>query len=103
MSEPKAAHDHADLEASLEFLKRTRAELRSLRWARIYRDRLQIIDLNRDYFDLRGVGYPDGDIVPLLRAINAAFNPETLHHPPPSEYREVDTGRRHRWAEDRVM
>lgn len=105
MSEPKATHDYAagDLPAALEFLKRTRAELRALRLARIWRDRVQVIDVNGDYFELRGVGYADADIAPLLRAVNAAFDPDTIHNPPPGEYREVATGRRHTWAEDRVM
>jgi hypothetical protein len=35
--------------------------------------------------------------------VNAAFNPETVHQEQAGEYREVDTGRRHCWAEDRVM
>jgi len=105
MPEPKATHDYAagDLAAALEFLKRTRAELRELRFARVYRDRVQVIDVNGDYFELRGVGYPDADVVPLLRSVNAAYNPDTIHVPPPGEYRELNTGRRHRWAEDRVM
>jgi hypothetical protein len=105
MSEPKATHEYAagGLAEALEFLKRTRSELRSLRKARVWRDRLQVFDVNGDYFELRGVGYTDADVVPLLRAVNAAFNPETIHHAPPGEYREVDTGRRHAWAEDRVM
>ena len=36
-------------------------------------------------------------------AVNAAFNPETIHVPPPGEYREVALGRRYTWAHDRVM
>jgi len=104
MAAPKAIHEYAgDLPAALEFLKRTRAELRELRFARVFRDRVQVIDVNGDYFELLGVGYPDADVVPLLRAVNAAYNPDTIHVPPPGEYREVNTGRRHRWAEDRVM
>ena len=105
MSEPKAAHEHiaGGLESSLEFLKRTRGELRILRKAWVWRDRLCVFDVNGDYFEVRGVGYGDADIVPLLRAVNAAFDPETIHQPPPGEYREVATGRRHTWAEDRVM
>ena len=102
---PKATHQYAagELQAALEFLKRTRSDLRSLRFARVYRDRVQVIDVNGDYFELRNVGYPDADVVPLLRAVNAAFDPDTIHHQPPGEYREVATGRRHAWAEDRVM
>ncbi len=105
MSDPLATHDYAagGLVAALEFLKRTRSELRALRKARVWRGRVQVIDVNGDSFELRGVGYPDAEVVPILRAVNAAFDPETIHQPPPGEYREVATGRRHAWAEDRVM
>jgi hypothetical protein len=105
MSEAKATHDYAagGLAAALEFLKRTRSELRSLRKARLWRDRLQVFDINGDYFEVRGVGYADADVAALLRAVNAAFDPTTVHQAPPGEYRELATGRRHAWAEDRVM
>ena len=68
MTEPKATHDYTPggLDAALEFLKRTRAELRSLRKARVWKDHFHIIDVNKDYFEVLGVGYPDADIVPLL-------------------------------------
>src|SRR5690242_3292396 len=100
MTEPKATHDFAagELAAALEFLKRTRWELRSLRLARVWTDRVQVFDINGDYFEVRGVGYPDEDVVPLLRAVNGAFDPATIHQAPPGEYREVITGRRHTWA-----
>jgi hypothetical protein len=105
MSAPLATHDYAPggLGAALEFLKRTRAELRSLRRVRVWKDRLQIIDVNKDYFEVRGVGYADADIVPLLRQVNTAFDPQKLHEPTGLDYKEYDTGRRHPWAEDRVM
>jgi hypothetical protein len=35
--------------------------------------------------------------------INTAYNPETIHQPAATEFKEFDTGRRHCWAEDRVM
>ncbi|MFO0824086.1 MAG: hypothetical protein U0792_13400 [Gemmataceae bacterium] len=89
--------------AALEFLKRTRWGLRELRMVRVWRDRLQILDVNRDYFEIRGVGYPDADIVALLRAVNTAFDPATIHDPTNDDYKEFKTGRRHTWAEDRVM
>jgi hypothetical protein len=100
-----AIHDFAcgGLPAALEFLKRTRSELRTLRKVRVWTDKLHVIDVNKDYFEIRGVGYPDADIVPLLRTINTAFNPRTIHEPATGEYKEFDTGRRHPWAEDRVM
>lgn len=105
MSTPLATHDYpaGDLAAALEFLKRTRWELRELRQVRVWRDRVQIIDVNKDFFEVRGVGYPDADIVPILRAINTAFDPQTIHDPTQLEYKEFATGRRHTWAEDRVM
>jgi hypothetical protein len=105
MSSPLATHDYSPggLATALEFLKRTRAELRTLRKVRVWPDKLHIIDVNKDYFEIRGVGYTDADIVPLLRALNTAFNPETIHEPVDLEYKEFDTGRRHPWAEDRVM
>jgi hypothetical protein len=103
MSVPLAIHDFSAVPAALEFLKRTRAELRMLRKVRVYKDHLQVIDVNKDYFEIRGVGYPDADIVPLLRNINTAFNPQTIHEPTADDCKEFDTGRRHPWAEDRVM
>jgi hypothetical protein len=105
MSDPLATFDYqpGGLEAAREFVKRTRAELRTLRKVRIWRDKLHIIDVNKDYFELRGLGYPDVDIVPILRMLNTAFNPQTIHEPIEIDYKEFDTGRRHPWAEDRVM
>ena len=105
MTSPLATHDYApgELDAALAFLKRTRAELRSLRKVRVWMDRLQIFDINGDYFEIHGVGYPDADIGALLRAVNTAFDPATIGQPTTLEYKEFKTGRRHPWAEDRVM
>ncbi|HEV3203978.1 MAG TPA: hypothetical protein VGY77_06335 [Gemmataceae bacterium] len=105
MTAPLARHDYVPggVDAAIEFVKRTRSELRSLRKVRIWKDRVHIIDVNKDFFEIRGLGYGDADIVPLLRMINAAYNPDTVHTPTEAEYKEYDTGRRHPWAEDRVM
>jgi hypothetical protein len=105
MTAPLAIHDYIPgaIDPALEFLKRTRAELRSLRKVRVWVDRFQVIDINGDCFEVRGVGYPDADVVPLLRAINTAFDPDTLRESTTLEYKEYATGRRHTWAEDRVM
>jgi hypothetical protein len=105
MKAPLASFDYptGGLDAALEFLKRTRSELRSLRHVRLWKDRFVVVDVNKDCFEIRGIGYEHPDVVHLLRAVNAAFNPETVHKPPPGEYKEYDTGRRHAWAEDRVM
>lgn len=105
MSEPLASHDFTPggLDAALEFVKRTRSELRTLRKVRLWKDRIQIIDVNKDVFEVRGLGYGDADVVPLLKEVNAAYNPQTLHEPIEAEYKELDTGRRYPWAYDRVM
>lgn len=104
MSTPLATFDFVrNVPAALEFLKRTRWELRDLRKVRAWTDKVQVIDINGDYFEVRGVGYPDADVVPILRAVNTAFDPATIHEPIAAEYKEFLTGRRHTWAEDRVM
>jgi hypothetical protein len=105
MSTPLAAHDYTPggLDATLAFLKRTRSELRSLRKVRVWKDKLHIIDVNKDYFEIRGLGYGDADVVPVLRNINSAFDPRKIHEATDLDYKEFDTGRRHPWAEDRVM
>ena len=90
-------------QGALEFVKRTRSELRSLRTVRLWKDRVQIVDVNKDYFEIRGIGYADAEVVPILRMINTAFDPTKIHAPTEKEFKEFDTGRRHPWAEDRVM
>lgn len=103
--QPLATHDFETLPAALEFLKRTRFELRMLRRTRVFTDRVQIFDINGDYFEIRGLGYPDADVVPVLQAVNTAFKPKTIHDPTPEsdEFKEFKTGRRYAWAADRVM
>lgn len=105
MAQPLANHDFkpGEVEQALEFLKRTRSELRTLRKVRVFSDRLHVIDVNKDYFEIRGIGYKDEDIVPILRNLNTAFNPQTIHDATEHEYKEFDTGKRRPWAEDRVM
>jgi hypothetical protein len=105
MAEPKAIYEFAPngVEPALEFLKRTRNELRELRMVRVFKDHWHIIDINGDYFEMRGIGYADVDIVPLLRNLKTAFNPQTIHSPISGEYKEFKTGNRRCWAEDRVM
>jgi hypothetical protein len=87
----------------LEFLKRTRSELRMLRKAYVYRDKVQVIDVNGDWFEVSGVGYPDAEVVPVLDAINTAYNRDTIHKSTADDYKEFKTGRRYTWAADRVM
>jgi hypothetical protein len=102
---PLATHDHTpgNLDAALEFLKRTRSELRELHRVRVWKNHVHVIDVNKDYFELRGIGYLDADIIPLLRAINTAFNPETITNVIEAEFKEFGAGRRFPWAHDRVL
>lgn len=105
MSEPLAIHDYSDggLDAAIDFFRRTRSELRTLRLVRISRQWVRLFDVNGNYFELRGLGYSDADIVPVLRSFDTPFDPEQIHAPIDGEYKEFSTGRRYPWAADRVM
>jgi hypothetical protein len=105
MTAPLAVHEYRQggMEAALEFLKRTRAELRLLRMVRLGRDFFRVYDVNGDSFEIRGLGYPDPAVIPLLEEINSVYDPDTIHQPTDAEYKELKTGRRRPWAEDRVM
>jgi hypothetical protein len=105
MSEPLATHDYADggLDAAIAFFHRTRAELRTLRLVRVSKEWIRLFDVNGDYFELRGLGYPDADVVGVLKSFDTPFNPETIHLPFAGPYKEFKTGRRYPWAADRVM
>lgn len=105
MTEPLATHDFSDggLESAIAFFRRTRAELRTLRLARVSTDWVRLFDINGDFFELRGLGYADADIVPVLKSFDTPFNPDTIHNPTDEPYKEFKTGRRYPWAADRVM
>lgn len=96
-------HQAEQVQQTLDFLKRTRSELRMLRKVRVYRNRVQVVDVNGDWFEVRGLGYPDLDVEPVLRAVNAAFNRDTIHSDVSDEFKELNAGRRYPWAADRVM
>lgn len=104
-SEPQAAFAYRPdrQDDALEFLKRTRNELRTLRKVRVWTDRLQIFDVNGDRFEIQGIGYPDAEIVILLDAVDTVYNPKTIHDETQADYKEFKTGRRYPWAADRVM
>ena len=100
-----AIHDYsaADENAACEFLKRARWDLRQLRKVLVFRDHFRIVDVNGDYLEVRGVGYPDAAIVKLLHLVNTAFDPEAIHNPTDADHKEFFTGRTRTWAQDRVM
>lgn len=72
MNEPLATHDFADggLEAALAFFHRTRDELRTLRRVRVSTESVRLFDVNGDFFELRGLGYPDPNIIPVLKSFD---------------------------------
>ena len=103
--EPLATFGYQDgnLADSLEFLKRTRSELRTLRKVYVWTDRLRVFDVNGDCFEVTGIGYGDGDIKPILDAVHTSYKPDSIHDEFAGAYKEFKTGKRHPWAEDRVM
>jgi hypothetical protein len=105
MTPPLAVHDYREggMDAALDFLKRTRAELRLLRKVQLGSDFFRVYDVNGDSFEVRGLGYADSAVIPLLQDVGAAYDPATIHRPTDAEYKELKTGRRRPWAEDRVM
>ena len=105
MPEPLATHDHkpGESENTLEFLKRTRNELRVLRKVRVWTERVQVFDVNGDYFEVHGIGYASDDVRPILDAVHTAYKPEAIHTAVAGPYKELKTGKRRPWAEDRVM
>ena len=69
MTAPLAVHEYRQggMEAALEFLKRTRAELRLLRMVRLGQDFVRVYDVNGDSFEIRGLGYADPGSHPAAR------------------------------------
>jgi hypothetical protein len=102
---PLATHHHeaGGLDQTLEFLERTRSELRQLRRVCVGQDRLRVHDVNGDVFEIIGLGYVDPDVIHLLKSINTAYDPRTRHLPTAAEFKEFKLGRCHPRAEDRVM
>lgn len=96
-------HQAGDVDGTLEFLKRTRNELRVLRMVRVWTNRVQVFDVNGDCFEVQGLGYSDAEVVPILKAVHTAFDPSAIHSAFGGEYKEFKTGKRHPWAEDRLM
>jgi len=69
---PLATHHHeaGGLDQTVDFLKRTRSELRQLRRVLVGEDRLRVCDVNGDAFEIVGLGYADPDIIALLNSIS---------------------------------
>jgi hypothetical protein len=104
-STPRASHRHepGGVKSTLEFLKRTRSELRQLRRVCVWTDRLRIYDVNGDVFEIEALGYLDSEIIPVLDSLNAAYDPQSVHAAPTADPKEYRLGRCRPWAEDRVM
>lgn len=108
-SSPLAKHDFqsGDVNDALQFLKRIRAELRTICKVRIWTDHFRVYDVNGDSFEILNLGYPDPEIVTILDAVNTVYKRDTIHTAPESadenHFKEFKTGRRYAWAADRVM
>ena len=102
---PLAVHDYARAAWTppWTFLKRTRAELRLLRMVRLGKDLLHVYDVNKDF--VRGPRHrlPRRRRGAALAERQHGLQPRDDPRPTDAEYKEFDTGRRHPWAEDRVM
>jgi hypothetical protein len=88
---------------AIAFIKEMRFKLRELRRAFAYPNRLVVADVNGDALEIRGIGYADPAIVPILMSVNAVFDPQSIHEPCAGECKEIATGRRYTWAQDRCM
>ena len=71
---------------------------------RVERGRMAIIDINRDEFVVEGLGYGDANLVKLLGALGAAFDPEQLVQISPDDPvpREVALSRAWAWGAERA-
>lgn len=97
------AYGEDKLDGALQFLKRTRSELRQLRFVRVWPDRFAVFDVNQDFFEITGIGFADEEITAILDNVNAAYKRELIHEPTDKQYKQFKTGRRYAWAADRVM
>ena len=95
-------HQPDRLTDTIDFLKQARWELREWRRVELTPTSFSLFDVNGDFLRIDGIGYDDAEVVTLLRAVNAAYDPETLQTPS-SMPKEYFTGRRHPWANDRAM
>ncbi len=103
--QPLATYDYVSgsPQEAFDFLKRTRSELRMLRFVRVWPDNFRLYDINGDCFEIRGLGFEHEEIAIVLDHVNTAYKRELIHEPTRHEYKEFKTGRRRPWAQDRVM
>ena len=71
---------------------------------RVERGRTLIFDINRDAFVVEGLGYGDENLIALLQALGAAFNPEELRRLGPDEStpRQFPLSRAWAWGAERA-
>jgi hypothetical protein len=71
--------------------------------ARIEPGRTIILDINKDEFVIEGLTFGDANLVPLLQALGAAFDPQALKSlGPASPPREFDLSRVWAWGAERT-
>lgn len=85
------------------FIRQMRYRFRTQRMVRVWTDRVEVFDVNADAYEIRGLGYSQEDVVPVLDALNAVYRKDSIHEPTDRPYKEFKTGRRYTWANDRAM
>ncbi|MBU6401752.1 MAG: hypothetical protein KGS61_15655 [Verrucomicrobia bacterium] len=87
------------------FVRKHRAGLKPFRRVVVTAAGARIIDLNRSELVFPGLSYGHPLLEPLLRLAGAAFDPATVHQPPPdpAAEREFACSARYPWGQDRVL
>ena len=94
-TEPLAIHEHqaGELGKTLDFLEDEESELLWLgrhfgRKARLWKDKLQVIDVNGKFIEVRGLAGLHDDVKAILGRWGARHEPGTVHELPADGYRE---------------
>ena len=102
-SEPVYRYDPREQDVVRRILRAQRKGFNTANRVRVECGRTAIIDINRDEFIVEGLGYGDDNLVPLLEALGAAFNPEELRRLGADEAvpREFPLSRAWAWGAER--
>jgi hypothetical protein len=91
-----------DTPALIQFFRREKDRLRSLRKLVISPERTVLWDVNRDRLEFPGLTYGAPALEALLRELGVVFQPQAVRDPA-ARVTEFDLSVRHPWGEDRVM
>ena len=96
-------YDPADPEVLKKILLLQRRAFNTANRVRVEAGRTSIIDINGDAFVVEGLGYGDGNLIPLLQRLGAAFDPQALRQLTPADNvtREYKLTRAWAWGSER--